>query len=311
MRHEIISLQNAMSGNAESYPSCFQLTITGGTSSISQTTFMQSLSPNATIQLPGGYEKSDPGWTVDVYTNPEKLDYSTMFPGPPIPDQLNNGGSGGGSGRGRATTSTRLTATTTRTSSAVVSTMTTTASSTSTTSQVRLSKTGVRTSSVPKMPASAVAGSPQIITTTITRVRVMTMTLSGSTNSTQLPSNVDEKLFFRPGAGHGIGLGVGLENPTSPFVPSSATATNPCATTTPASPSSSTKMPMTNTAPTTRTSTITELFQPTGSSSALVPNTPTSTSVPSYHKKRQNNQGVSSGLRRRARPRPAAARLHH
>ncbi|KAF8319795.1 glycoside hydrolase, partial [Clavulina sp. PMI_390] len=83
LRHEIISLQNAMSGGtgAESYPSCIQLNVSGSSSPLSQTAFMQSLSLNSTIKLPGGYNQSDSSWVVDVYTNPQSLKYTPPGPG--------------------------------------------------------------------------------------------------------------------------------------------------------------------------------------------------------------------------------------
>lgn len=149
LRHEIISLQNAVSGGAESYPSCFQLQVAGSESTLSPTTFVASLPPNSTIQLPGGYNKNDPGWKVDVYTNPEKLDYSKMFPGPSIPGAITKAGGGNNS---------------------VVTTTTTSSLPPNGTN------TPVMSSSSSPIPTS----SPLVITTTITQTLVLTVTIDPS-----------------------------------------------------------------------------------------------------------------------------------
>jgi hypothetical protein len=95
MRHEIIALQNAGSiGGAEHYPSCFQLTITGGESSLPPMEFVSSIPKNETAQFPGAYGSKDPGLYLNVYDTP--LDYAAIYPGPPIPEMLTNGPSGSG-----------------------------------------------------------------------------------------------------------------------------------------------------------------------------------------------------------------------
>ncbi|KAI8995239.1 glycosyl hydrolase family 61-domain-containing protein [Trametes punicea] len=71
IRNEIIALQNAKTpGEAEFYPSCTQLNISGDGDG----------TPNATVSFPGAYHADDPGILVDVYTPP--VNY--VFPGPPV-----------------------------------------------------------------------------------------------------------------------------------------------------------------------------------------------------------------------------------
>ncbi|KAG6836581.1 hypothetical protein H0H93_006417 [Arthromyces matolae] len=74
MRHEIISLQNAVSvGGAEFYPSCSQITV-GGSQSGTPTS-------NDLVSFPGGYSDNDPGiYDPNVY-DPGS---SYTFPGPPM-----------------------------------------------------------------------------------------------------------------------------------------------------------------------------------------------------------------------------------
>ena len=157
MRHEIISLQNAASGGAESYPSCFQVEVTGSKSTSSPSAFVASLPSGSTIQLPGGYNKNDPGWKVDVYTNPENLDYSKMFPGPPISNAVSKPGSGNNSMVTTQTTSPVHTPTKTPRSASL---------NRNTTLPTNSPSTSVITTS-----------SPIVMTTTITQTFVLTMTL--------------------------------------------------------------------------------------------------------------------------------------
>lgn len=156
MRHEVISLQNAASGGAESYPSCFQLQVAGSKSTLSPSAFVSSLSSNSTIRFPGGYNKNDPGWKVDVYTDPQNLDYSKMFPGPPISDAVKTGSGGGDGG--------------------VVNSTTTSSVHTPTKTPLRNLPHPTTTASPTTSPASPV----RVITTTITQTFVLTMTLDNS-----------------------------------------------------------------------------------------------------------------------------------
>lgn len=74
MRHEVIALHNAQSeGLAEFYPSCVQLTVSGGSS--------KANFPSSTVDFPGAYSATDPGILINVY-NPTTEAYP--FPGPSL-----------------------------------------------------------------------------------------------------------------------------------------------------------------------------------------------------------------------------------
>ncbi|KAG8949777.1 hypothetical protein FRC04_008317 [Tulasnella sp. 424] len=74
MRHEIIALHNAQSqGLAEFYPSCTQLTVSGGSA--------KANFPSNTVSFPGAYSATDPGILINVY-NPTTEAYP--FPGPSL-----------------------------------------------------------------------------------------------------------------------------------------------------------------------------------------------------------------------------------
>ncbi|KAF5346454.1 hypothetical protein D9756_010023 [Leucocoprinus leucothites] len=92
IRHEVISLQNAISkGGAEFYPSCSQLTVGGNGNGKPQDSEL--------VSFPGAYHDDDPGiYVPNVYNG--KIDY--QFPGPPIASFAGGSGSGssGGSGPG-------------------------------------------------------------------------------------------------------------------------------------------------------------------------------------------------------------------
>ena len=152
MRHEVINLARASTGQAEAYPSCFQLQVTGG-SSVSPTDFVKSLGSDDVARFPGGYKASDAGLNFDPYTAGK--DYP--FPGPNISKAISNGGNGGG---GETTPSTP-------TRSVPTSTVRTGTSTTSTTSP-----------QTPGNPGSTPTRSPpRVITTTVTQVFVLTMTM--------------------------------------------------------------------------------------------------------------------------------------
>ncbi|KAF8330601.1 glycoside hydrolase, partial [Cantharellus anzutake] len=77
LRSELIALHRAQSsGGAEFYPSCMQLSISGGKASTS------ALSTVPTTMFPGAYKASDPGILVDVYQ--AGFNYAGKFPGPPL-----------------------------------------------------------------------------------------------------------------------------------------------------------------------------------------------------------------------------------
>ncbi|KAF7981369.1 hypothetical protein HWV62_33841 [Athelia sp. TMB] len=81
IRFETIALHSLP---AQFYPECAQITITGG----------GSLAPTAAqlVTFPGGYSNSDPGLTIDIYSNAAQTQTTYPIPGPPLY------GSSGGSG---------------------------------------------------------------------------------------------------------------------------------------------------------------------------------------------------------------------
>ncbi|KAI0328985.1 hypothetical protein GY45DRAFT_1253859 [Cubamyces sp. BRFM 1775] len=92
LRMEIIALQNAMTvGDAEFYPSCTQIEISGDGDGV----------PNATVSFPGAYSPNDPGILVNVY-NPG---FTYTFPGPPIAEIVPEGSGSGSDGSNITSTS--------------------------------------------------------------------------------------------------------------------------------------------------------------------------------------------------------------
>ncbi|KIJ50872.1 carbohydrate-binding module family 1 protein [Sphaerobolus stellatus SS14] len=73
IRFETIALHSLP---AVSVKQCAQITITGG----------GSLAPTAAqlVKFPGGYSNTDPGLTVDIYTNEALTDSNYIMPGPPL-----------------------------------------------------------------------------------------------------------------------------------------------------------------------------------------------------------------------------------
>ncbi|KAF8908522.1 glycosyl hydrolase family 61-domain-containing protein [Gymnopilus junonius] len=73
IRFETIALHSLP---AQFYPECAQITITGG----------GTLAPTAAqlVTFPGGYSNSDPGLTIDVYTNDAQTETTYPIPGPPL-----------------------------------------------------------------------------------------------------------------------------------------------------------------------------------------------------------------------------------
>jgi len=152
MRHEVINLARASTGQAEAFPECFQLQVTGGGSS-TPAEFVKSLKPDEVARFPGAYNATDAGLNFDPYT-PGK-DYP--FPGPQIAGAINNGGDGGGE------------KSTTPGSTPTRSVPTSTPVGTSTTSTTSLR--------APANPGSSPTHAPRVITTTVTEVFVLTLTV--------------------------------------------------------------------------------------------------------------------------------------
>jgi hypothetical protein len=161
MRHEVINLALASTGQAEAYPSCFQLQVTGGGSS-SPTEFVKSLGSNV-ARFPGAYKTNDAGLNFDPYTSGKNY----PFPGPKIAKAIGGGG-GGDNGGGDETPA----PTSTPTRSISTSTLQTGTSTTSTTSP-----------RPPVNPGSTPTRSPRVITTTVTEVFVLTMTIPDDPNN--------------------------------------------------------------------------------------------------------------------------------
>ena len=113
VRHEIISLQNAVAaGGAEFYPSCTQIKVSGS----------QSGTPNQTVSFPGAYSDTDPGiLDPNVYSPGSPY----VFPGPPVSNlasasdmSTSNGGQDNGSQSTPATSGTHTGTSTTSRSAA-------------------------------------------------------------------------------------------------------------------------------------------------------------------------------------------------
>jgi len=73
IRFETIALHSLP---AQFYPECAQITITGG----------GSLAPTAAqlVSFPGAYSNSDPGLTIDIYSNAAQTETTYPIPGPPL-----------------------------------------------------------------------------------------------------------------------------------------------------------------------------------------------------------------------------------
>ncbi|KAJ7147688.1 glycosyl hydrolase family 61-domain-containing protein, partial [Mycena crocata] len=73
IRFETIALHSLP---AQFYPECAQITITGG----------GTLAPTAAqlVTFPGGYSASDPGLTIDIYSNAAQAQTTYPIPGPPL-----------------------------------------------------------------------------------------------------------------------------------------------------------------------------------------------------------------------------------
>ncbi|KII86197.1 glycoside hydrolase family 61 protein [Plicaturopsis crispa FD-325 SS-3] len=73
IRFETIALHSLP---AQFYPECAQIQITGG----------GSLAPTADqlVTFPGGYSNSDPGLTIDIYSNDAQSETTYPIPGPPL-----------------------------------------------------------------------------------------------------------------------------------------------------------------------------------------------------------------------------------
>lgn len=73
IRFETIALHSLP---AQFYPECIQLLVTGG----------GSLAPTAAelVTFPGGYSNTDPGLTIDIYSNAAQTETTYPIPGPPL-----------------------------------------------------------------------------------------------------------------------------------------------------------------------------------------------------------------------------------
>ncbi|KAG9049461.1 hypothetical protein FS837_010265, partial [Tulasnella sp. UAMH 9824] len=119
LRHEVIALQNAQSqGLAEFYPSCTQITVSGGSS--------KANFPSDTVDFPGAYSATDPGILIDVF-NPTTEAYP--FPGPSLAftsdsasSNDNTGDANGDNNNGGTSASPSATKTTTLTSATAAKT---------------------------------------------------------------------------------------------------------------------------------------------------------------------------------------------
>ncbi|KAK7464159.1 Esterase/lipase/thioesterase [Stygiomarasmius scandens] len=90
IRFETIALHSLP---AQFYPECAQIQITGG----------GSLAPSSAelVKFPGAYSNTDPGLTVDLYTNEAQTETTYVIPGPPL---YGSGDSSGSSGSSPAST---------------------------------------------------------------------------------------------------------------------------------------------------------------------------------------------------------------
>ncbi|KAI0755988.1 glycosyl hydrolase family 61-domain-containing protein [Irpex lacteus] len=104
IRFETIALHSLP---AQLYPECAQIQITGG----------GSLAPidSELVTFPGGYSNSDPGLTVNLYTNDAKTQTTYPIPGPPL--YRGAAGVSSGSGSSSPTTTAKPTSPTTSASS--------------------------------------------------------------------------------------------------------------------------------------------------------------------------------------------------
>ncbi|KAF8211002.1 glycosyl hydrolase family 61-domain-containing protein [Mycena galopus ATCC 62051] len=84
IRFETIALHSLP---AQFYPECAQITITGG----------GTLAPTAAqlVTFPGGYSNTDPGLTIDIYSNAAQTETTYPIPGPPLYGSTSTGSSTG------------------------------------------------------------------------------------------------------------------------------------------------------------------------------------------------------------------------
>ena len=148
----MINLARASTGQAEAFPACFQLQVTGGGSS-TPAEFVKSLKSDEVARFPGAYKGTDAGLYFDPYTAGKDYPY----PGPHIAGAINNDGNGGGD------------KSTTPDSTPTSSVPTSTPAGTSTTSTTSLR--------APANPGSSPTHTPRVLTTTVTEVFVLTLTV--------------------------------------------------------------------------------------------------------------------------------------
>ncbi|KAF9465058.1 glycoside hydrolase family 61 protein [Collybia nuda] len=72
IRHELLALHT--SNQPQFYPECAQLKVTGGGSSSPSSSYL--------VKFPGAYSTSDPGVTIDIYSQPTVTTYK--IPGPAV-----------------------------------------------------------------------------------------------------------------------------------------------------------------------------------------------------------------------------------
>ncbi|KAJ6504504.1 glycosyl hydrolase family 61-domain-containing protein [Mycena vulgaris] len=118
IRFETIALHSLP---AQFYPECAQITITGG----------GTLAPTTAqlVTFPGAYTATDPGLTIDIYSNAAQTQTTYSIPGPPLYGSASSPTSPSSTVTGSAPTTT---VSTTHVSTTPVSTTTTTSTSTST-----------------------------------------------------------------------------------------------------------------------------------------------------------------------------------
>ncbi|KAJ7654619.1 glycosyl hydrolase family 61-domain-containing protein [Mycena polygramma] len=102
IRFETIALHSLP---AQFYPECAQITISGG----------GSLAPTAAelVSFPGAYSNSDPGLTIDIYSQAAQTQTTYPIPGPPLYGSASTGSTGGTTTSSTAATSTTSTTTST------------------------------------------------------------------------------------------------------------------------------------------------------------------------------------------------------
>ncbi|KXN89080.1 Cellulose-growth-specific protein [Leucoagaricus sp. SymC.cos] len=100
IRFETIALHSLP---AQMYPECAQIQITNGGN--------RAPTSDELVTFPGGYSNSDPGLTVNLYTNEAQTETTYIIPGPPLYGTGTGGGSTGNPGTSTKPTTTPPTTT--------------------------------------------------------------------------------------------------------------------------------------------------------------------------------------------------------